>query len=51
MVVFREANSQLTFAEYKKINLKEDHEEKTDSNFDFSKLPSTYEVLRRRNVM
>ena len=38
----------------KKINnVKEDPGRKTDSNFDFSKLPRAYEVLRRRrrNVM
>ena len=33
-------------------NVKEDPRRKTDSNFDFShELPSTYEVLVRRNVM
>ena len=49
MAVLRKANSPKRSNQ--KIQAEKDPRRKTDSNFDFPKLPSAYEVLTRRNAM
>ena len=52
MAVLRKANSHsVVICRLIKKSIKIDPRRNTDSNFDFPKLPSTYEVLIRRNVM
>ena len=54
MVVLRKANSHsvVIYILIKKINnVNEDPKRKTDSNFDFPKLPNAYEVLTGRNII